>query len=297
MTTETQDAGQPLSVTGRLFRVARLRDEWYADPADPVQIINTLKASAKPPDLFSFIQRPPDVELSHSWPVVPDHVAAVPLTSFDNWWNQQVSKKVRKNVRRSEKRGIEIRTVPFDDALLHGIQRIYRETPLRSGRPFRHFHDDLATCRRKHETFAERSTFIGAFFKGELIGFIKLVEAGQTARTMQNISMDAFRELSPANAMLAHAVRHCVDRQLKHLVYGKLEYGKKGNPGLEEFKKANGFIRLEFPRYYVPLTTAGSLALKLGLHRDYTELLPRFLILMARNLRTRWYKRRFRMAE
>jgi hypothetical protein len=286
-----------LSIAGRFLRKATSRHEWYDDLPDPEAAIHLLRSIQRRPDLFSFIQRPPDVQPRYSYPMVMDHVAAVTITSFDHWWNHLVIKKIRKNVRRSEKYGVQVRSVAFDDDLVRGILGIYREVPMRSGRPFRHYNDDLDICRRKHATFLERSDFIGAYLEGRLIGFIKLVRAGQTARTMQFISMDRHRDLSPANALLAHAVRLCAERGIPHLVYGKLEYGRRGNAGLEEFKRANGFRKLEFPRYYVPLTALGSLAVRTGLQEGIIDLLPKGFIEFTRNLRTRWYRRRLGLTD
>ena len=50
--------------------------------------------------------------------------------------------------------------------------------------------------------------------------------------------------------------------------------GWDGNSSLTEFKRRNGFSRVDFPRYYVPLTTVGGLALALGIHRGWQNLLP-----------------------
>ncbi len=53
-------------------------------------------------------------------------------------------------------------------------------------------------------------------------------------------------------------------------------YGRIGNhPSLDEFKKNNGFYKLELTRFYVPITQArqnGQSAL--GLHRELKDSLP-----------------------
>lgn len=283
-------------ISGRWIRTATLVNEWYDDLGDPHRAIEKLRAASKRADLLSFIQRPPLAGPPLPFHSEPDHVAAIPVTTFENWFEKQVIKKVRKNVRRAQKYGVTVRQVKFDDELVRGILEIYREVPLRSGRPFKHYHDDFATCRKKHETFLDRSIFIAAFYDNRLIGFIKMVTAGTTARTMQNISLDEFRDYSPANALLAEAVKTCAERRLTHLVYGKLAYGNRGNAGLEEFKRANGFQRLDFPRYFMPLTGLGRLALSTGLHRDLAEKLPQPVVQFTRDLRTKYYLMKYHKA-
>jgi len=276
-------------VTGRWIRVATLTNEWYEDLPDPAAAAEALRRDPRGPDLLSFIQRPPETGRSCPYHVEMDHVAAIPISTFENWFEKQVIKKVRKNVRRSQKYGVTVRRVEFNDDLVRGILEIYREVPMRSGRPFRHYNDDFETCKRKYATFLDRSVFLGAYHEERLIGFIKMVIAGKTGRTMQFISLDEYRDFSPANALLAEAVKTCVAEGLQYLVYGKLTYGNAGNAGLEEFKRANGFQRLEYPRYYVPLTRLGRFALATGLHRDLIDLLPAGLLRLARAARTRYY--------
>ena len=76
------------------------------------------------------------------------------------------------------------------------------------------------------------------------------------------------------NALLAKAVEVCSQKGITHLVYGKYSYGSNPNTPLAEFKRRNGFEQMNFPRYFVPLTLKGRLALMLKLHRSLTQLLP-----------------------
>ena len=51
--------------------------------------------------------------------------------------------------------------------------------------------------------------------------------------------------------------------------------GELGNhPSLDTFKQNNGFAKFSLTRYYVPLTTKGRIAVRLGLHRDMKDALP-----------------------
>ncbi len=52
-------------------------------------------------------------------------------------------------------------------------------------------------------------------------------------------------------------------------------YGRIGNhPSLDKFKDNNGFVKYPITRYYVPITSKGKLAIKLGLHRELKDALP-----------------------
>jgi hypothetical protein len=174
---------------------------------------------------------------------------------------------------------------------VRGIQAIYNETQIRQGKAFWHYGKDLETVRRENATFSERSVFIGAFLDGNLIGFGKLTcdEHNVQAGLMQIVSMIQHRDKAPTNALIAQAVKSCVARQIRYLTYGKIAYGNKGEDGLSSFKLYNGFQRLEIPRYYVPMTLTGRVALGMGLHRTISDRVPRVLLSQFQKIRARWY--------
>jgi hypothetical protein len=58
---------------------------------------------------------------------------------------------------------------------------------------------------------------------------------------------------------------------------------------LAEFKRRCGFEKTRVPRYFVPLTLKGRLALKLGLHRGWKAVLPGRIKTPLKNLRRSWY--------
>jgi hypothetical protein len=107
----------------------------------------------------------------------------------------------------------------------------------------------------------------------------------------QIISMTAHRDKSPNNALIAKAVEVCAERQTPSLVYAMWARGS-----LSEFKRHNGFVPVDLPRYYVPLTTTGRIALQFGLHRPPADRLPEKTVLFLRDLRTRFYALRYRTA-
>jgi hypothetical protein len=72
-----------------------------------------------------------------------------------------------------------------------------------------------------------------------------------------------------------------------------MSYGKKQSDTLAEFKRHNGFQKIEVPRYYVPLTAVGRIALQLNLHHGITDWVPEPVAAQFRRMRSFWYGKRF----
>lgn len=288
--------GKDIKVHGRLLRIARIDGEGFIFAETPESLLKQLHGSQKRIDLFTFTQRLPEIVPKYRFPMEWDNVAALPISSFDHWWKQQIDGKTRNVVRRSEKKGVVLKEVPFDDALVHGIWEIYNESPVRQGRPFLHFGKDIHTVHKISATFLESSIFIGAFLEKQLIGFAKLTinEAHSQATVMHIISMIQHRDKAPTNALIAQAVRSCAERGLPYLVYSNFAYGKKQKDSLSDFKENNGFQRIDVPRYYVPLTRIGWIAFHLGLHHKFIDYIPANMLTKFRELRNAWYDRKLR---
>ena len=258
-----------------------------------------IRHSRKRIDLFTFIPRLTEAATLLNYPSERDNVAALRVTTFDDWMTNTIDFKVRNKVRKSGKNGVEVREVPFDEELVRGIHTVYNESPVRQGKPFRHYGKDLDTVRQMSTTFLDRSVFIGAYLGSELIGFVKLVsdEKRTQAGLMHIVSMIKHRDKAPTNALVAHAVRACADRKIAYLWYANMSYGKKQEDSLADFKRANGFEKIEIPRYYMPLTVAGHLALRWGLHRNVNEWIPESIAARYRKIRKQWYDRRLQTPE
>jgi len=110
---------------------------------------------------------------------------------------------------------------------------------------------------------------------------------------MQIVSLEAHADKRPTNALLAKAVEICCEQRAAYLVYGKYVYGRKENSPVTEFKRRNGFVRLDYPRYYVPLTRRGALAIRCRLHRGLAPLLPERVTDWFLAARAAIYRRRF----
>jgi hypothetical protein len=288
-------AGRDIKVTGRVIRTARLDADKYHFIEEPESILEELRRSRERIDLFTFMQRPPHTEPKYAYPMEFDNLAAIRITTFEKWWNQQIGFKARNKAKQAEKKGVILKEIPFDDSLARGIWEIYNETPIRQGRRFPHYGKDLETVRREAATFLDCSFFIGAFLEDKLIGFVKLTtdETNTQAGLMHIISMVQHRDKAPTNALVAHAVRACAARGIQYLVYSHFAYGKKQHDSLSDFKERNGFERINLPRYYIPLTPLGRLALQFGLHGKIIDYVPEPLIAKLRELRASLYSRRF----
>jgi len=275
------------------LRIARLRDEKWAFLEDPQQVIDELKRQPQRIDLFTLIGRLPNGLPELPYAAKMDNLAVLPITTFDHWRNEVIDGKTRNVLRKSEKRGVVVVRVDFDENLLHSISNIYNECPIRQGRQFLHYRKDINTVRKETITFIDKTVFLGAYFDKELIGFAKIVidKYGNQAGLMQIISMIKHRDKAPNNALVSEAVRVCAERGISYLWYGNYVYGNKGEDSLADFKKYNGFRRIDIPRYYIPLTTFGQIAIRLGLQEQLINRIPAPAINAMRRLRQLWYCR------
>ena len=287
--------GKEIRTNRRLIRIGYLDGEGYQFLEDPELGLQALRESESRIDLFTFIQPVSDRVPKYKYPMEWDNLATLKISTFDDWMMHQINSKVRNKIRKAEKSGVAVREVPFDDSLLRGIHTVYNESPVRQGRRFWHYGEDLETIRRIKATFLDRSIFIGAFFEENLIGFAKLVanEDWTQAGLMHIVSMIQYQDKAPTNTLIAQAVRSCARRGISYLWYANFSYGRKREDSLANFKRYNGFHRIEVPRYYVPLTAAGRVGLRIGLHHSIADLIPEPLAVTYRRIRTLWYSKRF----
>lgn len=282
-----------IKIQGRLLRIARIGGEKYLFLDDPVPVLDAAKTAETRIDIFTFMQRLPDTAPKYTYPMELDNLAVLPVSTFEHWWTKQVDNKTRNMVRKAEKQGVTVRQVLFDDALVRGIHAIYNECPIRQGKPFPHYGKDFETVHREEGTHPDRSIFLGANLGEKLIGFAKLVvdESRTQAGVMNFVSLVEHRDKAATNALIAQAVRCCAERGIPYLTYGNFSYGRKGRDPLADFKKNNGFTRFDLPRYYVPLTPLGRLAISLGLHHQWIDRVPAPVWIKFLELRAAWYSR------
>jgi hypothetical protein len=293
--------GKEIKVEGRLIRIACLEGDKYEFVNNPEAILEGLRKSAMRIDLFTFLQELPESLQALSegvtryrYPMEWDNLAVLPVSTFENWQMHQIRSEARNRTRQAGKKGVVVREVRFDDALVRGIWEIYNECPVRQGRPFSHYGKNIETVRKEEATYLDHSIFIGAYLGDKLIGFVKLVtdETRRQANLMNILSTIQHRDKAPTNALIAQAVKSCAEHSIAYLLYQNFSYGKKPRDGITKFKEVNGFQRVDLPRYYVPLTALGWAAFRLGLHHRWVEHLPEAIYTRLHELRNAWYSRK-----
>ena len=276
--------GKRITIDGAIPRVAHLDQEWFEDVEKPELLVDALRKTTLAPDIFTFWQRLPELEPKYSYRMEADAIAALPIKRYSHWWEKQIDGAARNKVRKAQKKGIEVRLANFDDRFVEGITSIFNETPIRQGRHFLHYGKDFETVKRQFSRFLFREELFGAYLGEELVGFIMLANAGRYAVLGQIISKIARRDLAPTNALLAKAVERCAEKGIPYLAYAYWL-----DDGLGEFKRSNGFQKFDLPRYFVPLTRKGELALHLGLHRGWKAAIPDSITGPLKKLRKFWH--------
>jgi len=278
-------AGQVFELGTGAVKVACLEDEWYEDLRDPDKVVEALRERGElGVDLFTFWQRVPDVEPKYAFHMEWEEVAALKVTSYENWFNQQIKSRIRTTIRKAEKEGLVIKETAYDDDFVRGMTAIFNEAPVRQGRKFWHYGKDFATVKSQFSRYVHRERMISARIGEEMIGLVMLGDAGRFALLGQIISSLHHRDKSPNNALIAKAVEACANGGFEYLVYWYW-----GDDSLAEFKRRCGFERMALPRYYVPLTMKGQLALRTGAHRGMTALVPTAVKRRLKRWRASWY--------
>jgi hypothetical protein len=280
-----------LIASGRFPRIAsRFGEEWLdeVDLADPLEAIDAIRETHFDADVFTFSQHVPDIEPRYRFPMDWDNAALIRITTYDNWWNA-LPQIARRNVRTAAKKGISVRVVPYDDELVRGIVNLYNECPVRLGKPFWHYGKSFEAVKKENSTFLDKSTFLGAYFEEELVGFIKMVRVDRTASIMQILARVSHQDKRTTNALIAKSVEVSTGLGMSHLKYCKFIYGANDSSLLTDFKRRNGFEQVSYPRYFVPLTVRGRLAVMAGLHRGLKGMLPAPVLKFGLRVRERYY--------
>ena len=282
---------QTFVIAGRVIRTAALRrekEEWLEDVENPEEVIQSLKNSPVKIDLLRFWQRIPESKPKFKYYYEWRDIAAIPVSTYQHWFTKQISPKARNKIRKSEKNGVRIQESAVTDQLVQGIMGIFNQSPVRRGKPFWHYGKDFSTVKQEMSLDAERSTFIAAYFRDELIGFIKLLFADRYAMITLILDKTVHRDKAPMNGMIAKAVEICADRGIPYISYTVWRRGEHG-----QFQESNGFEKIRVPEYFVPVSLVGRLALAVGLHKGLKEALPERVIVWLLELRRRWYTFRF----
>lgn len=280
--------GVDINITGRFVRTARVADEYYIAAPDPEHMVQELKAADQRVDVITFVQELHDLKPRFPYERDVDRVALLAIKSYRHWMDKQIKFKCRNKIKKGVKAGVETHVVELSDELLKGIKDIYDETRVRQGKRNWHYGKPLEVLKREHSTFLDRSEFIGAYANGELIGFAKVTHSPNYSVIMNIVAKVASRGLAPANALIAKTIEVTAARGIP-----LLKYGVWGRRGLNDFKVSSAFECAEVPRYYIPLTDLGRLALRVGWHRGLAQRLPESVVGQAALMRDRWIQWRY----
>lgn len=279
-------AGQIFTTSEGPVSIIRLEDEWYEDVESPQEVIQALKANSRlRADLFTFWQRLPDSKPHYTYHMEWDSIGAMPVISYEHWWQNQIRTNTRGHIRKAKKSGVIVKETMFTDDFIRGMVEIFNESSIRQGRPFWHYGKDFETVKSQFSRSLFREQLFGAYYENQLIGFIFLGHSGKYAVLGQIISRLNHRDKGTNNALVSKAVEICADQKIPYLVYANWP-----PPGsLADFQRQNGFEKIDLPRYYVPLNWRGKLALKYGLHRGWKEMLPGHLRQSLKRIKANWY--------
>ena len=284
-----QVSDHKLTARGKWLKIARVRGEEMMeneleDPEICCAALRNDKDRILKADIFSFTQKLPATRPRYTYPVEWESISTIPLSSFKQWW-EGLPQETRKNVRRSQKRGVTISVKEFDEDLIEGIRAVNDDTPLRQGSKNAYYGLSSEETRKRYSEFVGRCDFICAYSGEEMIGFLHLVYRGDVAAILNLTAKPSHFDKRPSNALVAKAVEICEARGISHISYGLHNYGNKRDSPLREFKIRNGFKEVLIPRYFVPLTHWGRLCMTAKLHRGLLGNLPSPVI--AAGLRAR----------
>lgn len=285
--------GTTILIRGRWIRQATVQsEEWLEseleNPEACVGRLKEQKARRLRADIFTFTQKIPATIPKYTYAMEWESVAVARITGFQEWW-EDLPQESRKNVRRSQKRGVVVKLEEFNDDLVRKIVDVNNDSPVRQGRRFTHYRKTFDQVKLDHSSFADRSDFVCAYFNDELIGFLKIVYRGETASIMQLLSKAIHYDKRPSNALVAKAIELCHAKGINYVTYGKFNYGNERDRSIRDFKTRHGFQEVLLPRFYVPLTHWGRVCIKLKFHRGLKRFLPRSVIVLGVSARAKWY--------
>jgi hypothetical protein len=280
-------------VRGQWIKMALIHDEEWLETQieDPEVYVARLKEQERRglhADIFTFTQKVPGSVPRFEYHMEWSSVAAIRLTNFKDWWDR-LPQETRKNVRRSQKRGVTVSVKEFGQDLITAISEVNNDSPVRQRVRNVHYGKSLDQVRKDYSAFLDRSDFICAYLGNEVIGFLKLVYRGEVASILNLTTKASHSDKRPANALIAKAVELCETKGISYITYGQFNYGNKRDSPLREFKIRNGFQEILKPRFYVPLTGWGAFCIKTTIHRGLLGILPHDWITFGLAVRARCY--------
>jgi len=254
---------------------AYLPDEYLEDVKITGELVRLLRDQEA--DLFTYVERTflenSKVALINGALRDTDDIALLKVDSYEEWW-QRIGRKTRNMIKKAEKSGVKVEIInEVTDSLAKGIWKIYNETPIRQDRYFSHY--GISYEEVKSGLISRvNSDLLCAFWQGQVIGFSVLEYGDKVAAVSQILSLTKHLDKAPNNALIAKMVERSVQRNIHNIIYARMG---KFHETLTQFKKHHGFITYYLPRYYIPLTRRGNVAIKLKLHKPFKDTVPEII--------------------
>ncbi len=175
-------------------------------------------------------------------------IAVLRLTTYDEWWIQ-VKKRTRNMVRKSRKLGVTVKQVTPDEAFWIGVSGIYNEAPQKRGKPNTHYGMTPEQTKTYFDIYGgpDRNIYLGAYWQGELIGFLQLIhEKGDAWRYSAFQGYERHFDKAYMNALIDASVKILCSKGVRTVIYGRMQTDSLGI-----FKQHNGFERKLIPRNIV----------------------------------------------
>jgi hypothetical protein len=184
-----------------------------------------------------------------------------------------------------------VHRVEYDYGLIEAIVHLNNSTPIRQRTRNVHYGKSFEAVKKDYSDFSDRSDYLGAFYKNEMIGLLRIIYQDDIGNIMQLFCMPQHNDKRPANALIASAVEICENKKIEYLVYGQYIYGRNVKAPLTDFKRRNGFEEYLVPSYYIPLTVKGRIAIILNMQRGIQFFIPEKIMHLAFDVR-KWIKRK-----
>src|SRR6266700_2577922 len=220
--------GRVFLITGKWLKTASLKNEWHEDIDDPGQVIRALKTAPMRIDMLKFWQRIPEIKTKYPYYKEWRQVDAIPISSYQHWLDKQIRFRARNKWRKAQKFGVIVQEVEFNDDFVRGVVEIYNQSPIRRGKPFRHYGKDFAKVKAELSVDLDDAIFVGAYFREELIGFIKFVIADRYAMVTLILDKTNHRDKAPMNGMIGKVVEICAARKIPYFTYTLWRRGDHG---------------------------------------------------------------------
>ena len=260
---------------GRIVRIKILKYKWDTIyRLTDVHLFKAIKQAIKNNiDIFTFIERryisPLEKYLyskvkSLDIPVFTfyERLAVLRIKSFDDWWHA-IGKKTRNMVRKAIRKNATTEVVYENTQLLKNakaIWKLYNETPIRQNKRYIGYGMPLEKIieRFRNLELLHRSLVVLARYNERVVGFTHIIIGDHAGMVRTFLSSIYYRNIPISNLMMAKVVEELAKRNINFLIYGHMGI----QPGIELFKKNNGFKMHICPRYFIPITKKGMIILK-----------------------------------